>query len=126
MYQGSVTQELMTKIAISFREHRLDDVVNHFTDDGVFVNGKGPDVEGNTYRGKKELREFFASLFDATPDVRWDRVQPDWICGDRAVTQWHRKATSRDGQYQEWLGCDLYEFEGTLIRKKNTFIKIIL
>jgi hypothetical protein len=57
--------------------------------------------------------------------VRWDRTAPDWICGDRAVTQWHRKATSRDGKYAEWLGIDLYEFEGKLIKKKNTFIKII-
>jgi len=32
----------------------------------------------------------------------------------------------KDGKFQEWLGCDLYGFECTLIKKKNTFIKIIL
>lgn len=126
MHKGLVTQELMTKIATAFREHRLDDVVNSFTDDGVFINGKGPTVDGDTFRGKQELKQFFSALFENSPDVRWDRVQPDWICGDRAVTQWHRKATTKDGQRQEWLGCDLYMFEGELIKRKDTFIKIIV
>lgn len=126
MYTGEVTQELMTEIATAFREHRVDDIANFFAEDGVFINAKGPRVEGNIYRGKLALRTFFTHLFRTSPDVRWDRVQQDWICGDRAVTQWHRKATGADGKRQEWLGCDLYLFEGKLIKRKDTFIKVVI
>lgn len=120
-----VTQELLARIASDFREHNVEAIVNSFTDDGVFINAKGTTLSGDTYRGKDEIRKFFTTIFKTASDVRWDRVRPDWICGDRAVTQWHRKANT-DGQYQEWLGCDLYEFEGSLIKRKDTFIKVIL
>ena len=120
-----VTQELLARIAADFREHNIEAIVNSFTDDGVFINGKGSTLSGDTYRGKDEIRRFFTTIFASASDVRWDRVQPDWICGDRAVTQWHRKATT-NGQYQEWLGCDLYMFDGSLIKRKDTFIKVIV
>src|SRR2546430_150334 len=119
MYSGLVTQELVTKIATDFREHNLEAIVNSFADDGKFINAKGPTVSGDTYSGKNEIRGFFTNLFATLPDVRWDRVQPDWICGDRAVTQWHRKGTNKDGVLQEWLGIDLYMFDGTLIKRKD-------
>ena len=36
-----VTQELLARIAADFREHNIEAIVNSFTDDGVFINGKG-------------------------------------------------------------------------------------
>lgn len=125
MYQGQVTQELMTQIAQTFARNDIEGIVECFTDDGIFINGKGPTVEGDTYRGKDEIRAFFTQLFTHGTSIRWDRVQTDWICGDRAVTQWHRKADLPDGSRSEWFGCDLYMFEGSKIKRKDTFVKIV-
>ncbi|WP_456837555.1 nuclear transport factor 2 family protein [Bradyrhizobium sp. USDA 4486] len=116
----------MTAIAMAFRERRVNDIANFFAEDGVFVNARGPQLATDIFRGRLALRVFLTRLFQMSPDVRWDRVEEDWICGDRAVTQWRRRATAADGTRQDWLGCDLYLFEGRLIKRKDTFIKAIV
>jgi len=57
----------------------------------------------------------------ATP---W-RHTAEFVAGDRAVTEWHRTATLRSGERQEWLGCDLYTFRGDKILRKDTYIKVV-
>jgi len=66
-----------------------------------------------------------ASLFTASGDVKW-RHTGEFICGNRAVTEWHRTATLRTGERQEWLGCDLYTFRRGLILMKDTYIKVVV
>ncbi|HJQ57708.1 MAG TPA: nuclear transport factor 2 family protein [Vineibacter sp.] len=124
MSTATVSLERLREIGAAFARHDVEGIVGAFADDGEFRNAKGPDVWGRTYRGKAEIRAFFTALFAGSPDVQW-RHTAEFVAGDRAVTEWHRTATLRSGERQEWLGCDLYTFRGDLIVRKDTYIKVV-
>lgn len=121
-----VTPELIAGINKVYREHDVAGIVSCFAEDGMFVNGKGKELSGDIYSGKAAISRFFTELFLLVPDVQWNHIAPCRIVDNFAVTQWHRTGTTKEGVRQEWLGCDLYEFEGTLIKKKDTYVKIVL
>jgi ketosteroid isomerase-like protein len=99
--------------------------VNSFAEDGEFRNARGPDYRGQSFKGKAAIRGYFAPLFAASSDAAW-RHTSEFICGNRAVTEWHRTATLGTGERQEWLGCDLYTFRRGLIVMKDTYIKVVV
>ncbi len=107
------------------RVRDVEGIVNCFAEDGEFRNAKGPDVWGQSYKGKDAIRSYFVPLFANAPDVRWLHTA-EYVVGNRAVTEWHRTATLANGQKQEWLGCDLYTFRGDLIVMKDTYIKVVV
>lgn len=119
-----VTVERLQEIGRAFARHDVDAIVGAFTEDGEFRNAKGPDVWGKSYKGHAEIRGYFTALFANTSDVSWDHTA-EFVAGDRAVTEWHRKATLSSGEKQEWLGCDLYIFRGQQIVRKDTYIKVV-
>ena len=120
-----VTLERLHEIADAFARRDVDGIVNAFAEDGEFRNAKGPDFWGQSYKGKTAIRSYFEPLFAATGDVKW-RHTSEFICGNRAVTEWHRTGTLRTGEKQSWLGCDLYTFRRGLIVMKDTYIKVVL
>jgi ketosteroid isomerase-like protein len=119
-----VTLERLHEIADAFARRDVDGIVNAFAEDGAFRNARGPDYWGQSFRGKAAIRGYFEPLFASTADVTW-RHTDEFICGSRAVTEWHRTATLRTGERQEWLGCDLYTFRRGLIVLKDTYIKVV-
>ena len=119
-----VTLERLREIGAAFARHDVEGIVGAFATDGEFRNARGPDYWGTSYRGHAAIRGYFTQLFANSGDVQW-RHTSEFVCGDRAVTEWHRTATLRDGTRQEWLGCDLYTFQRGLIVMKDTFIKIV-
>ncbi len=46
------------------------------------------------------------------------------VAGDRGAAEWTFRATGDDGEPFEVRGCDLFEFDGDLIRVKNAFRKV--
>jgi hypothetical protein len=48
MSKEQVTPELLARIAAAFGEHRLDDVVDLFAEDGAFINARGSTPYGDT------------------------------------------------------------------------------
>jgi hypothetical protein len=46
-----------------------------------------------------------------------------FVAGDRGFGEWTFAATSADGQPLRIRGCDLYEFAGDKIKRKNAFRK---
>jgi hypothetical protein len=113
---ADVTLERLHEIADAFARRDVDGIVNSFAEDGQFRNARGPDYWGQSY---------FGPLFASTGDVKW-RHTSEFVCGDRAVTEWHRTATLRTGERQEWLGCDLYTFRRGLIVMKDTYVKVVV
>lgn len=104
-----VTLERLHEIADAFARRDVDGIVNSFAEDGEFRNARGPNYWGESFKGKAAIRSYFEPLFASTGDVKWTHTR-EFVCGDRAVTEWHRTATLRTGERQEWLGCDLYTF----------------
>ena len=119
-----VTLERLREIGAAFARHDVEGIVGAFADDGEFRNARGPDVWGQSYKGKAAIRQYFTALFAASSDVQW-RHTAELVCGDRALTEWHRTATLKTGERQEWLGCDLYTFRRGLIVMKDTYIKVV-
>jgi ketosteroid isomerase-like protein len=120
-----VTFEILHSVADAFARRDVDGIVNSFAEDGEFRNAKGPDYWGQSFKGKAAIRSYFEPLFAITGDVKWTHTK-EFICGDRAVTEWHRTATLARGERQEWLGCDLYTFRRGLIVMKDTYIKVVV
>ena len=120
-----VTFEILHRVADAFARRDVDGIVDSFAEDGEFRNAKGPDYWGQSFKGKAAIRSYFEPLFAAASDVRWNHTS-EFIHGDRAVTEWHRIATLRTGERQEWLGCDLYTFRRGLIVMKDTYIKVVV
>lgn len=119
-----VTMERLREVGAAFARRDVDAIVDAFAEDGEFRNAKGPDVWGKAYKGKAEIRAFFTALFAGSPDIRWDHTA-EFVCGNRAVTEWHRTATLTTGEKQDWLGCDLYIFRAGKIVRKDTYIKVV-
>jgi ketosteroid isomerase-like protein len=120
-----VTLERLHEIADAFARRDVDGIVNAFAEDGEFRNARGPHYWGESFKGKAAIRSYFEPLFAGTGDVKW-RHTSEFISGNRAVTEWHRTATLRTGERQEWLGCDLYTFRRSLIVMKDTYIKVVI
>ena len=120
-----VTFEILHRVADAFARRDVDGIVNSFAEDGEFRNARGPDYWGQSFKGKAAIRSYFEPLFASAGDVKWVHTNES-ICGDRAVTEWHRTATLRTGERQEWLGCDLYTFRRGLIVMKDTYIKVVV
>ena len=119
-----VTLEQLRAVGAAFARRDVDGIVNSFAEDGEFRNAKGPDFWGQSYKGKTAIRSYFEPLFAMARDVRWKHTS-EFICGNRAVTEWHRTGTLRTGEKQSWLGCDLYTFRRGLILMKDTYIKVV-
>ena len=122
---ADVTLERLHEIADAFARRDVDAIVSCFADDGEFRNARGPHHWGESFKGKAAIRSYFEPLFAASSDVSW-RHTSEFICGNRAVTEWHRTATLASGERQEWLGCDLYTFRRGLIVMKDTYIKVVV
>lgn len=119
-----VTAETLKKLHQAFDKLDLDAVVNAFAEDGQFVNVRGSAPLGDAYVGKQEVRRFFSDLFKNSPDLRYEPLEPDWVFGNKVVWRWRRKAT-RDGKLQDCAGCDLFTFDGQLVKRKDAFFKIV-
>lgn len=122
---ADVTLERLHEIAGAFARRDVDGIVNAFAEDGEFRNARGPAYWGESFKGKAAIRRYFEALFANTGDVQW-RHTSKFICGNRAVNEWHRTATLKSGDRQEWLGCDLYTFRRGLIVMKDTYIKVVV
>ena len=57
--------------------------------------------------------------------MRWEDIR-HWIVDDsKAISEWIVRGTFEDDSKLDCLGCDLWEFRGGLITKKDTYWKLI-
>jgi ketosteroid isomerase-like protein len=115
--------EMLRSIATGFDSHDLDGILAHFADDAVFESPKGPDVWGQRYVGKDEIRSAFAGRFAGIPDVRY-QDDDHFVDGDRGASEWTLSGTTIEGQRIEVRGCDLWTFTDGKVVKKDSFWKI--
>jgi steroid delta-isomerase-like uncharacterized protein len=108
----------------AFNAHDIDAIMSFFTEDCVFDMPRGPAPGGRRLTGKQQVRAGIQSRFDGIPDVQYvdDR---HWTSGDRGVSEWTIRGTRATGERIEVRGCDLFEFAGGKISRKDSFWKII-
>lgn len=118
------TLKLLDDIGAAFARHDIDAMVSYFAVDGEFVNAVGSDPHGTTYKGHKQIRGYFEKLFEMVEDVQWEKTDIR-VIDEKAYAEWHRRATLKSGENQDWLGVDIYTFGDGEIVKKDTYIKVV-
>jgi steroid delta-isomerase-like uncharacterized protein len=108
----------------AFNAHDVDAILELFTDDCVYDAPRGPAPGGRRYAGKDEVREGFQARFDGIPDVAWTDAC-HFTSGDRGASEWTIRGTQASGTPIEVRGCDLFEFSGGKISRKDSFWKIV-
>ena len=121
---GEVAIELLKEIGEAFNSRDSDRIAAYFADDATFMTARGPDPWGHKVQGKEAIRKFLAERFKVIPDMSWHR-QYEYVCGTRGVTAWRVTGKSANGEDLDCNGCDLYEFRGNKIHRKDTYWKIV-
>jgi ketosteroid isomerase-like protein len=119
-----VTREVMQGFLDAFNRHDLDAIMEYFADDCVFYMPRGAKPRGDRYVGKEAVRAGLATRFQGIPDVHYGDDQ-HWVGENFGVSEWTLTGTSAAGQKIEVRGCDLLEFAGGKITRKDSFWKIL-
>jgi ketosteroid isomerase-like protein len=120
--EGAVT--VLEAFLDAFNAHDVDAIMSCFSEDCVLVMPRGPAPGGRRLEGKEQVRAGIQSRFDGIPDVEYGDAR-HWVCGDRGVSEWTIRGTQATGERIEVRGCDLFEFTGGKISRKDSFWKII-
>jgi ketosteroid isomerase-like protein len=97
---GTATVQTLQRLLAAFNAHDLDAVMGFFAEDPVLELPRGPDPWGRRFQGREEVRAGLASRFAGLPDVHYG-----------------------DDRHVEVRGCDLFEFEGGKIARKDSYWK---
>lgn len=103
----------------AFNRNDLDAVMAFFTDDVVYEELHGP-----INRGRDAVRKAFEPQF-AGSFGRMEFLEDDTFIdasADKVMSSWHL-SLEMDGEPRVLHGLDLLEFEGSLIVRKQTFVK---
>ena len=103
----------------AFNAHDVDAIMSFFTAVCVFDTPRGQRLVG-----KEQVRQGFQARFDGIPDIHYGDDR-HWACGDRGVSEWTIRGTRATGEPIEVRGCDLFEFAGGRISRKDSFWKIL-
>ena len=124
MPESETTTAVLEGFLAAFNAHDVDAIMGFFTEDCVMEMPRGPAPGGRRLVGKDAVREGIRSRFEGIPDIRYEDDR-HWVCRDRAVSEWTIRGTQRTGEPIEVRGCDLLEFSGGLISRKDSFWKIL-
>lgn len=115
--------ERATEFAIAWNSHDSDLVTSYFTDDGALHTSVGLDRLGNSYFGKEAIRKGVKLFFDRFPDGRFENINVV-VSGNIGTFEWDFVASDASGKPYSTAGCDLLEFRGGKVVKKNAFRKV--
>ena len=118
-----VSERMLKEILDAFNRHDLDAIMGYFDDECTFDFPRGPHPHGERYAGKSEVRRGLARRFQGIPDAHYGDDR-HFVCGDRGVSEWTLTGTS-GGTRIEVRGCDLFEFKGAKVSRKDSFWKIV-
>ena len=123
MPESEVTVATLEAFLAAFNAHDVDAIMAFFTEDCRFEMPRGPAPGGRRLVGRDAVREGIRSRFEGIPDIRYEDDR-HVVCGDRGVSEWTIRGTQRTGEPIEVRGCDLLEFSGGLISRKDSYWKI--
>ncbi len=121
---NSVNVSDLKRLLEAFNLHDLDSIMGFFADDAVLEMPRGPDPWGTRYVGKAQVSEGLSKRFAGLPDVHYGNDR-HWVCDDRGCSEWTLTGTTTAGVKVEVRGCDLFEFQGGKIVKKDSYWKIV-
>jgi ketosteroid isomerase-like protein len=117
-----MTIQILEAFGAALNRRDLDAAMSHFAEDGSYQTSAGPTLEGRDFRGLDAVRAGLESFLAQCPDGRYEDAS-FFVAGDRGIGEWTFVGTSPDGRPIRFRGCDLYEFAGDKIKRKNAFRK---
>ncbi len=121
---SKATVETLQRMVDASNAHDLDAVMSFFTNDPVLELPRGPHPWGQRFEGPEEVRAGLASRFAGIPDVHYGDDR-HWVSGNRGCSEWLLTGTTVQGVRLEVRGCDLWEFEGDKIARKDSYWKLV-
>ena len=122
MINVTVRLDQLARFSEAWTAGDVDRLMEFMSDDCVYYASVGPEP-GTTYRGLDEVRRGFTSMLDYDHG-RERHGGTTFVCGDVGVAEWSFSETSPDGGSRLIRGCDIFEFDGDKIRKKDAFRKV--
>jgi uncharacterized protein (TIGR02246 family) len=113
-----MSEERLHEALAAWNTGDADRVLAFWSDDCVYHASFGAELMGRTFTGRDACREGIRAFFDRYPDGEFSGTEVA-VAGDRGFAEWTFRAAD-----VELRGCDLFEFDGDLIRVKNAFRKI--
>jgi len=112
----------LERILAGFNAHDAAAILDDFTDDAMFDAPRGDGPGGTRFVGRDAIRDAFEQRFAGIPDIRYEDDR-HFVAGDRGVSEWTIRGHTADGAPIEVRGCDLWEFEGAKVRRKDSYWK---
>lgn len=120
--QTEMTRELLEEFGEAWNRHDADVLMEYMAADCSYHASFGPELEGRSFVGREAVREGIQQFFDAYPDGRFVDSEVWVLSPDRGASVWTFVATV-DGSETRVRGCDLFEFDGAKVKRKNAFRK---
>lgn len=116
---GTMTLERLEQFGAAWAQGDLDALMSFVADDCVYHASVGPEP-GTTYEGRDAVRRGFAAMlsYDRGRERHGGNVA---VTGDRGMAEW---SFIERGNGRTIRGCDLFEFAGDQIRRKDAFRKV--
>lgn len=120
----TMTLERATEFGSAWNSHDPDLVASFFADDGSYHASVGADHLGKTFVGKRQVRDGVKAFFERFPDGKFANLKVV-VAGNIGTFEWDFIATDASGKSVTTAGCDLLEFRGDMVVKKNAFRKVL-
>jgi ketosteroid isomerase-like protein len=113
---------LLVEFGRAWGQRDVARLMEMMADDCIYLASAGPEP-GRTFRGREEVRRGFELMLahDAGSESREGRV---FVAGDLGVAEWSYAYKGADGTEIEIRGCDIFEFRGEKIFRKDAFRKV--
>ncbi len=119
-----VTLAQLDAIQDAFNRHDVDAITSWFAEDGEWLMARGPDpAGGRRLVGREAIGAVLRERFAVIRDMRWEDMR-HFIAGDRAVSEWTVRGTLPGGAPLNLQGCDVWQFRGDRILRKDTYWKV--
>ena len=116
------TPDFLQAFADAWNQHDADLLMTFMTDDCIFDSAAGPLIHGGRFEGAQAVKAAYAAIWEKFPDAQWLQGN-HFVAGDRGVSEWLFRGTTKEGQLVEARGCDLFTFRQGKIHVKDSFRK---
>lgn len=119
---NSTELQMLVAFNQAWNDHDIEALMGFMADDCSFHAVGGPDLLGQTYTGRDEVRRGFEAAWQNFPDAQW--LDGDhFVHGDRGVSESTFRGTAKDGSRVEARMVDVFTFFNGKIAIKNAYRK---
>jgi beta-alanine degradation protein BauB len=112
----------LERFADAWNAHDVDKLMGCMSAECEFRSSAGLDASGTVSRGRDAVRAAYAGVFETFPEAAWTDPR-HFVARERGFSEWRFVGKDRKGTRIEVDGCDLFTFDGDLIRIKNSLRK---